>query len=419
MGFLRRKLREWLNEEDGYYPATIGRLVEGKAEFNDTASDLEKLEAVLSSPAVLKIFALQCDLFSLGKIKVYQGEKELPNDPALKRLNNPNPFQNRSQFLWSSMFWDMIGNLYITMNSRVVTNDSTVMYALEPRKMEFPTDFINQSDKLVFSNGTLKTMLDTKVIYRYDDGTSTQIALKDIICISDLTNGLGNWFKGPSRLDALYKVISNSEKVLDSTAINLDFSKKYIVAGQQNKADVSKLPLSPEEKKDIEGKIMGNKPIHAVKSMIDIHRFVSDLKNLDLPNQYLAQFFLIGSMYNIPRDVLELYASSKYENQEKARASHVSYTLEPKGMDMMEKFSQVWGYPEQGKRIIIDWSYLPFMQVFEREKTETQLKKTTALNNLANLGVPIEEANAFLGTKFSSYEPSQTQGSAQNDGAAN
>ena len=419
MGFLRRKLREWLIEEDGYYPANIGRLVEGKAEFNDTASDLEKLEAVLSSPAVLKIFALQCDLFSLGRIKVYKGDKEVPNDPALARFANPNPFQTRTQFLWSAMFWEMVGNLYVTMNSKVVDNDSTVMYTLEPRKMEFPTSFINQSDKLVFSKSSLNKMMETKVIYRYDDGNSTEISLKDIICVSDLTNGLGNWFKGPSRLDALYKVVANSEKVLDSTAINLDFSKKYIVAGTQNKSDVSKLPLSPEEKKDIEGKIMGTKPIHAVKSMIDIHRFVSDLKNLDLPNQYLAQFFLIGSMYNIPRDVLELYASSKYENQEKARASHVSYTLEPKGLDLMEKFAEAWGYEAQGKRIVLDWSHLPFMQVFEREKAETNLKISTTLDNLANLGVPIEEANAFLGTKFTSYGANKTQGTAQNDGGAN
>ena len=421
MGFLRRKLREWLAEDDGYYPASLGRLVEGKAEFNDLPSDLEKLEAVLNSPAVLKVFSLQCDLFSLGKIKVYKGDKEQLADPALDRFAKPNPFQTRSQFLWSSMFWDMIGNLYITMNSKVVTNSDTRIYTLEHRKMEFPQSMIDNSDKLIYSNSSLKTYLDQTIIYRYDDGTSTTIKLSDIICISDLTNGLGNWFKGPSRLDALYKVVANSEKVLDAENINYKFSEKFLVAGQQNKQDVSKLPMSPDEKKDIESKLMGQRPVHAIKSMIEIQRFVSDLKALDLPQQYLAQFFLIGAMYNIPRDVLELYASSKYENQEKARAGHVSYTLEPKGADMMEKFAQVWGYPALGKKIVIDWSHLSFMQVFEREKTETQLKKTVALTNLAKLAVPIEEANAFLGTKFTSYEQpkdaGQTENSANDSGA--
>lgn len=119
MGFLRRKLREWLAEDDGYYPASLGRLVEGKAEFNDLPSDLEKLEAVLNSPAVLKVFSLQCDLFSLGKIKVYKGDKEQLADPALDRFAKPNPFQSRSQFLWSSMFWDMIFQfLYGAIKSR-------------------------------------------------------------------------------------------------------------------------------------------------------------------------------------------------------------------------------------------------------------------------------------------------------------
>lgn len=416
MGFLRRKLREWLAEDDGYFPVTLGRLVEGKAQFNDQVSDLEKLEAVLNSPAVLKVFALQCDLFSLGKIRIYQGEKELKKDPALDRLANPNPFQTQSQLLWSAMFWNMIGNIYITMNSKVVTNTDTKIYTLEHRKMEFPQDMIDRSDKLIFSNSTLKTYLDKKITYRYDDGTSTEISLNDIICISDLTNSLGNWFKGPSRLDALYKVVANSEQALDAENINLDFSKKFLVAGQQNPKDVSKLPMAPEEKKDIETKLMGNKPVHAIKSMIEIQRFVSDLNALALPDQYLAQFFLIGSMYNIPRDVLELYASSKYENQEKARAGHVSYTLDPKGQDLMERFSQVWGYPAMGKKIVIDWSHLSFMQVFEREKTETQLKKTIALTNLAKLNVPIDEANAFLGTKFTEYEQPKDSGTNKETG---
>ena len=92
--------------------------------FNPTASysevdELHKLTTIFSSPALLKVIMLQCDLFSLGKWQVEENGKVKDKDPVLKLLKNPNYFQSGKQLLWDFCFWNMLGNavLYMRKNT--------------------------------------------------------------------------------------------------------------------------------------------------------------------------------------------------------------------------------------------------------------------------------------------------------------
>lgn len=414
-------VREAIYNNDGYLPWPFS-LLSAKPRFNDLINDNKKLTAILRSPALLKVFCLQCDLFSLGKIEVYDKNGKLVKmDPALDRFYSPNPFQTSSQFKWDLMFWVMFGNAYLYMDEDIPTSDTMKMYFLEPDKMEWPAGFDQKSDRMVFSKKGLEEYKNVTITYKYNDGSTIQIPLSRIICISDLTNGLGNWFKGPSRIDALYKIVSNSEATLDSENINLRYSGKFLVAGTSDPNNVDQLPMGDDEKTDIETKMNGSKKVHAVKSMIEIKRFVSDMRVLQLPEMYREQLFRIGNEYGIPKDVLEAsIQGATFENQEKARGSHVSYTLQPKGNDFMERIGKRWGYPEQGKTICMTWDYLPFMQVFAKDKASVEYTKTQSLTNLLKLGVSLPEANTFLGTDFKTgkYErpKQQTAGNAANSG---
>lgn len=378
--------------------------------FNDYSRDVEKIQVIFSNPALLKVFCLQCDLFSLAKVYVYNKKNKLvEDDPALDRFANPNPLQSQSQFLWDYMFWKMVGNAYLYMDSELVDRDNAPMYWLENSKIDWPLKLEKEKDKMVFSQKKIKELMDTEITYRYDDGTTFKFQLSKLCTISDLSNGVGNWFKGFSRIDALYKVISNSEVSLDSKNINVRYTGKFLVSGQQDPKDVTKLPMAEDEKKTIEDKVDGDKKVHAIKSMIDIKRFVDDLRVLELDKSFLADYYLIGSMYNIPRDVLEAYQSSTFENQEKARAGHVSYTLEPAGEILGAAIAKKWGYDLKGKKIVLSWDDLPFTQVFEKERAGIQSTKASVLNQLLRAGVPIEEINIFLDTEFTINEAARQE----------
>jgi len=381
----------------------------GSPNFNTYYEDLRKLEVIFSNPAMLKVVTLQCDLFSLGKIYVYKDGKVVDDDPFLKRIKNPNPFQQTSKFLWDYMFWNMIGNAYCYVDSNVVENDSNKFYFLSPDRIEWPQYFDKMKDKIILSKSTLNSVMDQDIVYRYHDGTSFKFKWKNIIHVPDLTNGR-NWFKGSSRIDALYKVISNSEKSLDSKNINIDFSGKYMVAGKADPENISEIPMSGDEQQDIETKMNGRKRVHAVKSMIDIKRFVENIGILKLDDSYLADYFIIGSMYGIPRDVLEAYRSSTYENQEKARGAHVSYCLQPKGDQFFSGFEVKFNYGD--KTIVVDWEHLPFMQAFAKERAETKKILVESFTSLLNAGVSRDDANVFLDTEFKTGDGKTAKGQA-------
>lgn len=391
-------------------PDFFTEIYNGSATYQAYKDDKRKMDAVFSNPALLKVISLQCDLFSLGKVYVYQGDKIIENDPFLKLIKNPNPFQQTSQFLWDYMFWNMIGNAYCYVDSAIVTNESNKMYFLINDHIEWPNYFTEMRDKLVLSKNTLNNLNNADVTYRYNDQTSTKLKYGKIIHVTDLTNGMGNWFKGASRIDALYKIINNSEASLDSKNINIRFAGKYMVAGKADPENVTQMPLANDEKLDIERKMNGRKTVHAVKSMIDIKRFVEDIGALKLDESYLSDYFLIGNMYGIPRDVLEAYQSSTYENQEKARGAHVSYCLQPKGDSFFTGFERMFDYSD--KQIVIDWEHLPFMQAFAKERAETEQIKVKSFTTLLDYGVSLDEANQFLDTDFKSGNAKQKTKSA-------
>lgn len=343
-------------------------------------SEKERLDAVLSNPAALKVFKLQCDMFSLAEITaVSKTGKVRENDPLYNFLKHPNLHQTRRQLLWDYMFWTMLGTSYLYINSKVI-NDNTRAYFLDPSRFVWTEELLQIMDKNVLSKQSYNESLKLTIDYYNLDGSYTKYQLKDILTFFDLSNGVGNWFRGNSSIDALYKVISNSEKGLDAKGVNLDFSAKYFVSGTHKEEDVYGTPMGEGEKQSIEDSLKTKKNVHATKSMIDLKRFVDDIAKLKLDEGYREDYFTIGGMYNIPRDVLEVNLSgSTFENQEKARIAHVEYCLKPKGEDLMNGIERWFGYDDKNIDLFISWNHLGFMQVAEREKSTL---KSTMLANL-------------------------------------
>lgn len=361
-----------------------------KSSIKQLTSDKQKLDLILTNPAVLKVFKLNCDLFSLGKVYNVQNGKLIQKDFLNTIQPRPNKHQTWNQFEWDYMFYRMLGTAYLwRSNNTNLQSSETKFYWLNPAKMEFDSKLLKKLDKLTLSQSSFNELERETIKYTFEDGSKLNIPLSQITPFFDLSNSVsGNWYKGNSCIDALYKVITNNNELLDAQNINLRYSGKFGVTGQQDPNNVSQIPMSETEKIDIESKVNGKKSVHAFKSKVDINRFVSDIANLKLDEQYLNQYFIIGSMYGIPRDVLEANLSgSTYENQEKATGKHISYALQPAGDDLINWFSSFIGV-----ELAISWNYLPFMQVFERDRAEVNKMKAETFKTLVDAGISAEEA---------------------------
>lgn len=351
-------------------------------------TDEARLTAVMSNPAFLKVVKLLCDTFSLGKIEAVKNNKIVDNDALIKKLNYPNFFQSQRQFLWDYMFWTMLGTSYLYTNDKLL-KDSTQLYFLMPNRLVWTDDLIKKIDTIVLSKQGFKAIEDLTIQYNNLDGKQTPYKLGDIKPLFDLSNGAGHWYKGDSSVDALYKIICNSELGLDAKSINMQFASKFLVNGTSSSSDVYDLPMTTDEANHATQSILGGRNIQVIKSQVDIKRYVDNLGALKLDEQYWSDYFAIGTMYNIPRELLETYNTkgAAYENQEKALGRLVEMGLNPKGSDLMDAIERRFGYDLKDVDLRISWEHLSFMQVFRKTKNDNKKAELDLLQQAVTMGV--------------------------------
>ena len=402
MSYFSELLRKYIYQNDGYSPVYYSQLWDTVPRFNDIATDIDILNAALKNPALLKVIALQCDLFSIGNIKLYNSlGREVTKSPILDALAAPNPLQTQSQWLWSHMFNLCIGNSYVWIPSKIPGNGP--IYILENTKMQFPQEMIKNQDKLVQSQSAINKLNQLKIKYIYQDSSFIEIPWGEISAISDLTNNTGNFGKSPSRITALRKLIANVESDLDSQNINLDFSGKFLVAGQNDPKNISTVPMATQEKESIEKQIMSGKPAHAVRSMIQINRFVEDVGKQKFSETYNELYRQIGLMYNVPREMLGF--ESTYENQGRATIAFMSTVMEPRAQDLMHYLELRWGLKESGYTLRMDWDNLPFNQLAQKDELATKQQQVSTFMSMVQAGISPEEANKFLDLNFTITPP--------------
>ena len=364
----------------------------GVTNYDTMQTNRKKLETVLRSPAALSVFKLQCDLFSLGKIREVDNKDS--KAPILEKLKQPNPFQGGRQFLWDYMFYLMLGNAYMEAGSKIITPENNI-YWLNNANIEFDNKLLDKLDRHYFSSKEVKNLEKQTIEYHYRDGTKRNIRLDSIESFADITNSTGNWYAGSSALDSLYKVVSNSEAALNAKNINLDFAGKYMVYGDVDADNQYEAGLGKGEKKSIEDAVKGGKKVHAMKSRVGVARFVDNIAQLELDKSYFADYYVIGKMYGIPKDVLEanIDRGAIRENQDLARASYVEYSFAPKGDDLIDGLTNYFSLSED---LEISWDHLLFMQTVVKKEADVNNTRASTIKSLVDAGLTEESINELL-----------------------
>ena len=368
-------------------------VLNGKSHYEKLTEE-QRMRYMLTNPALAKVISMNCDIFSLGKIKRVDGE----SDAFTEFLKRPNKFQTLRQFLWSYRFYTMYGNAFLKHNSSIVNSPNNQIYILDSSKVEFDNGLGDVLDKMIYSSASFKDLQRQTITYTYNDGSQKDIPLGELLVFSDLSNNTGNWYKGASRIDALYKVLSNNEKLLNAKGINLDFVGKFLVSGTFDPAkDLGSFAgMQNIEKEDIQRKIMGSDAVTPIKASVDIRRFVDDLAKLRLDESYVNDLLVIGDMFSIPKELIgALIEGSTYENQEKALSRHISYSEMPKAQDLLEGITNHFGLNPDDYEMT--WDELPFMQEDENVRSEVNERNIRTLREMLSLGVNMDDAKEFLG----------------------
>lgn len=353
-------------------------------------SDRELYNMALTNPALLRVLCLQCDIFSHGEVKVLDKDgNEITVHPFLDLLKSPNSKQEKEEFLWELMFNLLIGEAIIFCESSDLTAIGQKMVIVprftlsEPQKQH--SDLYDALTDKTNDSSPKKVTIDTGTDQIYTT-TSHLVRIKDV-------------YVSNSRIDALRKVVCNSEAALDSKNINVRYTGKFLVGSP---LDLGAIGFGDKEKKDIRDKIDNkDERVWPVNGAVQLKRFVESVKDTGLSEAYFDDYFLIGSMYGIPRDVLEAYASSTFENQSQSMAKHIAYSISPKGNLVFNKLEVFFGMDKAGENIRISWDHLPTMHVFRKIQAEENSLRFDLFDKMVKSGVPVDQANEYCGTDFS------------------
>ena len=389
-----------------YQPESIERDSAGNW-FNQLFSNISKankiktaqqrFNAVMDHPAVLINFRLISDLGSLGRIHSFKNNILQQTDFLYTIRKKPNYFQSWEQFFKDYYYWVNMGTAYLYDPTTANTaSDKDQLYWLHPHRLEFTTNQKKALGGLVEGDKEYRDLMKSNVVYHQPNGSKKEIQLKHIKPFFSLSNGLsGNWYEGDSFLDALYKIIANSDSALDSLGTNLKYTQKFGVSAKSDKQNLNDFPtMGDVEKKDVEQKIASRKEVTVSKSPLNIEPFVKSLANLKLDETFLTQYFIIGKMLGIPKDVSEAYLSggATFENQDKAFVKFISTALQPLGDMLVAHFMESWGLED----LQITWKHLP---AYQSAKRELEASRKIALENLkiaSELGFDEKEKQRLL-----------------------
>ena len=372
LSFGNNKLPNYVERlTDGSYWYGIKDFINGNDGCKGFKDHKKRIESALYNPAVLKVLSYRANVYSQIKFNEYSNDKLVTTDFLYTYKKQPNPMQSWVDFHWDVSFWRDLGNAYI-----YVENDT--WYCLNPMNMEIKDSQLKNINIFRFSESTAKQSTKGEFKAKFNDNAEWQtLKLENLYILADLSTSLsGNWLEGNSRLDALYQVVKNSELSLKAKNRNLFYTTKFSVSGQHDASDQFSTPMGDAEKDSITKGLQGNKEIYATKQKIDVKQLVTNLSSLKLDESYIADLSIIGNMYDLGKDILDIIAKgSTFDNKEKSVGSFVDYAMMPKA----QQHSDLYEIILEKEDIRGTFKHLPFNAVFESEKIANT---TIELNNL-------------------------------------
>nr|DAK94751.1 MAG TPA: portal protein [Caudoviricetes sp.] len=314
---------------------------------------------------------LYADFASQVRIQEVDDKGEaVDNSEYLKFLNEPNEFQNQTDFI-KEMVVNLLttgmsiqyGNFFKNGNLRA----SPSLYNLEFNNIKFP----EIKDPYTLTRDKIKTL---KVVETLADGVQRTRELHELAFFYDTIarknyrgDGAKNMYFNPiSRISSiLYSIqtILNSEDMmcfLTSNPVNSIISRKATGAGIA--------PLSGDQKNDIESKLNGRGRYGAGMGKAgDVIATNETLERLDLTRDNKKQQTIemqenakenIRNRYLIPKD---FFGGSTYENQQFAEAKFILgnvKTITDNWLQELTNKSPKY-FKERGTRLIGTYDHLP------------------------------------------------------------
>jgi HK97 family phage portal protein len=326
------------------------------------------------------------------------GEK-IEDHPVLKLLANPNPLQNREQWLtqlsiqrdiWTQAFIYQLRPIQIMKGAAPLP---AVLWNLPPNQIE-----INRTGKMWD-----QTKLDGIITnYKLLDGSNKTFTPEEVIQISDHTGE--SYITGESKIISMRTVISNLDGALKTRNCIINDRGALGILSNATKDGDGGLPIDAKERERIEreyrtkyGLSDGQMKLMITNASLNWQPMSYPTKELALFEEVEEDFGGLCGTFGLARDIFPSTQGATFENQVEAFKQTYQNTLQPQADQLMRTLNNRWGLYQQGIELRAEYAWLPVMKEDELKNQQAELAKAQTQSQLLRDGVINKEqyAQAF------------------------
>ncbi len=334
------------------------------------------MTAYLDCPHFRSVIDRKADMFSNGEwkcVSINDENKEFKDDPGLKLLKKPNPFQAGNDFLWQASFYrNMFSNNFIYKPSGSSFVLPKVIWHLPSDEMKIK--FKNM--QTFYDQYELSGMIDSFLLYQGSIIKPYQV--KDILYKAQ--NFSFKEGKGLSKIPSLKLPINNLVASLRTrNVLSVNFGVRGILS-HDDKDINGALPVKQADKDIVNEQLSDDHNLYSGKAKMKISsrpiRFTQvsgNINEMKLLETEERDFGTIADLFGMPKDLFSFTSGSTFENQKQAKKGAYEDTISPEADSFAEAVTESLK-PQAGRKYILSYDYLRILK--EDELKEAQSDKT-------------------------------------------
>jgi hypothetical protein len=367
------------------------------------------LEWYKTNPFVYTAISERAKAIASCRFKIETKEGELVDNELTNKLNKPNKFLSRNEFLYQLFTYKGIwGTGYLYLNKlRPSTNVTEIDFLNIPtnqiffgdqKLIDYRFDYI--LDALKFEDDN-----DLDVYYRGVNNVDYKpLELNNLITFFD-TTVFTNPYYSQSKLESMQHVVSIIQNALESqnTLQSNPGGIGMLVPDTKDASGVA-VTMRDEEKEKVEkqlqedyGTLDGQRNIRILNSPVKYIDTMVDASKLKFSDTLIQSALVLFGAYGLPKELLTaMMKGATFENQKIAYKNYIQNTAQFEADSVANSLDEE--FPSSEGKLVADFSHLPIMQEDEAEKATKDKTKAEALkinkevyDDLLNRGMVTEE----------------------------
>jgi len=309
----------------------------------------------------------------------------------LDLVNKPNPTQSWSDIVFSLSVNDALFSSSFAYCPKRSFDIRNLIVPLPSDKMQ-----------IKLSGKKLKQMDKDGLIdgFTFDYGDDIeQLTFDDILYLST-TDGI-NIVNPSSRIESLKYPLSNIKAQYNKRNVLLENIGAIGILSAKNSDIVGSIPMTPEEKKDIQQSWYRRSKDEVIITESDVswNPMSYPTKDLLLFEELTADKMAIIDTYGLNANLFSSEKGATFSNVKDSIKMAYTDTIIPETQQMYDSMAHQFGLVNEGISIHADFSHIPSLQVDEVSRADTMNKRADVVKKIIESGVALtnEQIEEIIG----------------------